>query len=386
MALVALQTAAAIQVDLLSTDPAVPTAGDYADITFRVQSGINELVREDVVITTVDNRYISKVSSPKRLASLRPGDTATATFRVYIGEDTPEGDLNIQSLIIYDGQEIETNHELFVQQADRDVELVLGEIETTPNLLLQDTENNELRITLQNLGEKEAELVTSTLSFPSRYGSESSAFSLIDSAASIGPGEEEELVYTIDIEKGDFNRIPAQLELRYRERRDIGAGFDVREVTRSFDIPLDSSPFLEIINQEARTDMQAGSADNILRITIENSGEEEAEDVRIRLYPDISFPFIFDRTSFYIGAKIQPGETQDVDIRFEIMDDAQARDYEVFVELESLVETTRYEQDSVVTITPTPGAQGNTTQYALILIGLIVIASVAIAIWRKRKK
>ncbi len=384
-AVMSLSFATALQTDLISTAPAPVTAGEYADITVRITALPSQATQNNVLVGVQENQYVTAITQPRNYASIRPGDQVTATFRVYINQDAPEGVLNLLTFIDTGRGQSVTEHELFVQGAQRQADLRTGRITTVPQQLLPDSKRNELTITLQNLGERAAELVTAELQI-AQGAKQSYAYSLQDSVASVAGGAQEPLTFTFDIRAHQRESMQAELHLEYRTRREGVQTPSVQTRIIPVTIPLADAPFLEISAQELRTQSTQGSSDNVLRITIENTGAEEAVDVRVRLFPDVSFPFIFERTSQYAGAKIAPGQNTTLDIKYEVVSSASVRDYEILVELESLVATTRYTQTDTITIPVREGSGISIQAIAGILIALIIVLALVIGLVRRKKK
>ncbi len=384
-ALLLMTPALALQTDLLRTDPAPPIAGEYVDITLRITELSSQTNRQNVQVGILENRFIIPITAPRTYTSIRQGDQITATFRVFINEDTPEGELNLLTFTQEGTAQQITEHPLFVSGAQRQADLRVGRMSTIPQQLLPGTKRNELTLTLQNLGERSAELIMAELIVHDGL-TESFAFSMQDSLASIPGGEQGQFIFTFDIDSEARGAIPAELNLEYRTRQEQGGAVRAQQLTLPVIIPLTNAPYLEIVDQQVRTQSTQGSSDNVLRITMRNTGEEEAVDVRVRLFPDVSFPFIFERTSQYVGAKIPPGQTASVDIRYEVTRSADVRDYEILVELESLVSTTRYTQTDTITIPVREGTGVPAQTIAGALIAGIVVLAIVIGVVRRKKK
>lgn len=379
--------AAAVDVELLSTSPAPPAAGEYVDMTFLLYAESSEPVREGISFSLQDSPYIIQVSEPRVYSSLLPGQRVTLTLRAYISQAAPEGYLNVVTALSSSSGTSQTEHELFIEEESRAASLMIGKVRTTPAELLPDTEDNELVVTLQNLGEKDAELVEATLDVDSRSVRPAYAYALSDGVAEIEAGSQEDLTFSLDIEATAREPEPATLELRYRSRRDATDAYDIYELDLPFIIPIEESPYLEVVSYEPRTDFVAGSVENVLRVTVRNTGDEEAKDVRVRLFPDISVPFLFEQTGLYIGANVEPAETASFDVVFEITGEAQAREYPFTVEFESLVGSSRYAQEDEVVITVTQEASSSTESVGVYIVVTVLLAALIVGflLWRRRR-
>ncbi len=377
----------AIDVELLATDPAPVTAGDYADVTIRFSKGNTEQAPREVSFLIEETQFLTPVSdNPFTVSGLRSGDVVTKTFRIYFDEALPEGFIDIPTVLQTDGGKQDFDLRVFVQEAASDPELYIGELRTTPDELLADTDDNELRVTLQNLGEKDAELVRAELAIPSSL-TPSYAYSLVDSVASIPEGGEAELTFTVDIDENARGELPAMLSLRYRAEQSNGQTYDTFTEDLSLLIPVQDTPLLVVTEVEQLDRFRAGTSENRILVTLKNEGEEEAEEVRVRVLPDISYPFIFELTTEYVASEIDPGEEAQVEFTMEVLRSAQAREYPVTVRLESLVGETRYSREDEITITPSAGGGISTGTLGF---GLIILAVISAAIlgfvMRKRRR
>lgn len=385
LAILLLPATSALQADLLNTNPAPATAGEYVEITTRITSESTQESLRNLQVRVQDNQYVNAISEPRTYASIRPGDQITSTHRVYLSEQTPEGEINLQLRVETTQATLQFELPLYVRAASRNADLRVGQVRTTPQELVPDSTQNELRVTLQNLGEQEAELIRAELELLSEQASASYAYSLEDSLSSLAGGAQDTLTFIIDVEEEARENIPAQLQLTYRTREDAQSSPQAEQATLPLVLPIDNTPYLEVTHQELLTSSEQGSTDNTLRLTITNTGEEEALDARVRLFPDISYPLIFERTSQYLGASIKPGENRSLDVKYEVLSGADVRDYEVAVELESLVSTTRYTQQDTMSIPVSQGSGVGAQTVAWIIIGAITLLALSIG-YTKRKK
>ncbi len=383
--LVLISSVSALQVEILSTTPAPITAGEYADITVRISSQSATQIQNNLGLSIQENPFITQISPQRVFSSIRPGDQITTTLRVYVSEQAPEGFINVPLLLQTTQTERIFEQELFIEASARRADIRIGTIRTIPEQLLPNTRANELLITLHNLGDRSAELISAKIR-PSDGITESFAYSFTDAIASLDGASQGQLTFRINIDESIRQTTPALLELTYRTRTATGTSVEQHTITLPFTIPITQAPQLRIISQELLSSSAQGTAENRLRITIENTGEEEATDVRVRLFPDISLPLTFERTSQFLGAKIKPNQTATLDIVYEVLSSAPVRSYQVAVELESLVQTTRYTETDVIVIEVREGrgVSAQTTAFSII-IGVIVLALI-IGLRKRRSK
>lgn len=385
LALLLMPMSLAINVEISSTNPAPIKAGEYADVTFLFTKEATDGPMTSLEFSIEETDFIIPISeSEVAINGLSFNNKVTKTFRIFFSDRLPEGFIDIQTNIIYGENVLERDLEVFVEEEDSNPELLVGSVRTVPTELLPDTDNNEITISLQNLGDKDAELVSAKLVTNNNLVKPAYAYSMIDSVSRIVSGEEEELLFVIDLEEELREAINAELRLRYRTQNDAGNSYDTFAETLPFIIPVAESPFLEVIDYEQKSSFATGSTENVIRVAIKNTGVEDAEEVRVRAIPDISVPFIFELTTEYVASEIEPNETAYVEFTMEVLD-AQIREYPITVRLEALVGETRYSREDFFIVTPTQGTSISTSTIAFVLVAVAIIAAVVLGLRVRRK-
>ncbi len=382
---------ASFTTDVISTNPSPIIAGDYADITLRFTNvALDENVKNNVLFNIKETKYIKPLKvEDKIISKVFYKESVTKTFRVYFSEDLEAGYINLPIITSVDGVIQEKEVSIYIEDVKSNPELEIGEIKTTPDKLIRDSKNNVLKFTLLNLGEKDAELVRANLIFNSNQIEESFAYSLSDSLSSIESGSEGQFEFTIDLSQ-EINPglYDAKLNLSYRT--DIGSGnsYEIVSKVLDFKLPVDESPYLIIENIEQLSLFSQGSVDNVIRLTIKNVGEEDADDVRVRLSPDISYPIVLDQTTKYLTSSLKPNESASIEFKAEILDSAEIKTYSSKVILDSLVETTRYTQETKLDMEISQGSQASNSQVGTILIIVVILVSgyIGFNVFRNKNK
>lgn len=374
----------AITLDVLTTNPAPVQAGEFADITVEIESATTESTYTDLQISLKETNYLSVISMTSgQFDTLRPGRVATFTFRVYVDDTLPQGFIDLDFTGKAKSLDQEFKERIFVQSAETAPELSIGSIKTTPNKLLPDTDDNVILVTLQNLGDKDAELVTATLKQADGMQSAYS-YSLRDSVSSIPSGEQVTLEFTTDILENIQEHIPTVLNLQYRsEQSDT---YKTYTVSLPLDLELVPAPYLEITNVEQENSFQGGTTENDVVVTLTNNGPVEAEEVRIRIIPDISYPFIFDATTQYVSSTIKPGESARAVFTAEVTEDAMNANYSLTAKLESLVGSARYTREDTMQLATKQGESIANSTVAYIVIGIVIALAVFIGIQARKRK
>lgn len=374
----------ALTAEILNTDPSPIVAGDYADITIRftntaVSSNNNDNILTDVYFEVEKTDLILPVSSSlNRINKLLNGESVTRTFRVYFSDDLKQGNINLPVIIGYNGIKIKKDLSIFILDSLSKPDLYIGKINTIPNELLQDSKNNKLDISLQNLGDKSADLVKAELVVDKRI-IPSYSYSMQDSVSSIKGNSQNNLEFVVDIEKNVSGNVPAKLKLRYRTNIGVDSSdYKIYSKVINFTIPVTPAPYLVVDSVESLTDMKIGTTEQKIKVRIRNDGLEDANEVRVRIVPDISYPFIFEKTTQYVASKIKPGDYADVIYKLEITKDAEAKNYSSIVVIESLVEDSRYSREDIVTILPVENEKTSKSVIAYIIVVLIILVSLII--------
>ena len=303
------------------------------------------------------------------------GEEVTRTFRVFFSESLAEGYIDLPVEIRYNSQVFEYDIRIFLEDDTREADLFIGKLTTIPQEIVRNSQSNQLSVTLQNLGDTDAELITAELLIDSPYFKPAYAYSLEDSLSRIEGGEEKTLEFTFDLEEEITSSPSGVLSLRYRTQVGDSSSYTLVEKTLPLTLPLTPAPYFEVIDVQQLDSFEAGSVENRLKITLRNIGEDDAEDVRVRIIPDISYPLLFEETTQYVTAKIPQNGTADILFKTEVTDSALPQEYTSTLLIESLVGDARYSQEDTVSITIPPGTPTSTLFIAIIIvITLLLIA------------
>jgi len=371
----------ALTTELVKTNPSPVLAGDYADITLRFTNDAigSSNTLNDISFNIEKTNYIMPVTSDSnKIKKIQSGEYVTRTFRVFFSSELKQGNIDIPVIIKYNSIQTKTNIQIYVQEGKTAPKLYLGQIQSTPNEILQDSKNNKLNVIIQNLGEIDADLVTAKLIVNKSKIIPSYSYSFEDSVAKIQSGTQSNFKFTIDVKKNIESDVPAKLELRYRAKNAIGNTYKIYSKNISFMIQITPAPYIVIQNIEQLSDMALGTTENKLKITLKNLGSQDADEVRIRVVPDISYPFIFEETTQYVSAKIKPNQTADVIFKVEVSDSGDIRKYISTAVIETLVENSRYSREDIFSITTSKSKKVSYNKIAYIIVIAIIIISLTI--------
>ena len=328
--------------EVLETNPAPLRSGEYADITVLLTATHTDGVKENIVLSLESSDEIRVLSNQElEINSLRIGDRFSNTFRVFIADDLRTGMIPIKFILTEDRSVREFPREVFVRRGQSLPNLLIGSVSSIPQDVIRDSKNNILRVELINLGDKAAELIVGNLI--SSNIKESSAFSLRDTISILNKGESSQLEFRFDVEDVDLKSVPLTINLNYKIR-DVNDDFSTISESLEFDLTLKQTPKIEVLSVESLDRVLVGSNSNRLKITLINRGLEEGEDIRLRLYPDVSYPFDFTKTNYYVSSLMKYNETASVIVDFDVLNTGSVRSYPMNVEIESVVGNARYTQ------------------------------------------
>ena len=370
----------AYRLEILNTHPAPLISGEYADVTIQTSATHDDGVRENVEIRILETKNIRVLGDDKAIIrNFNVGSTYTTTFRIYIKENLPTANIPIKFEISDRDTKLTTTRDLFIRRGERLPELFIGTVKTIPQDVIRDSKNNLLQLNLQNLGDRSARLLTATLT--GEDIKESNAFSLRDSTSSISRGEEKTLEFTFDLDDIDKEKTNLRLLLNYQVE-DSQGDYDTITEGIDFELGITQTPQIKIYETEKLNEAQLGRDSNKIKITFKNEGLEEAENVRFRLYPDVSYPLDFTQTNIFVSSLIKPGEMASIIVEYDVLRDGDIRKYPINTEIESVVGSARYTQKDRITIDVT---SESTDMFGLVRNAAIIIAFIIAIYFAIRK-
>ena len=370
IAIISIQTAYSLTAELIQTNPAPALAGEYTDITIKLIEKSNT-AQKNVYITPKETNFLLLPENQEKYISEITNDLpVTRTFKIFIKENTPEGLIELPIKILSNNLETESKIEFYVQNSlnTPDIRFINGE--TIPKELLQDTKDNKILLKIQNLGEKEAKLIRATITFAENSNIKPSyPGSLTNTIAILNPNEIGTFEFYFDIEKNANKNFEYKIQTTYLTENPIGNELDKIEFNYNGNFKLSNAPKIEITNIEYLTPFEINSKGNKIKLTLKNTGQADAEDIKLKVTPDVSYPFEFDKLSQFIGYSIPKGETATAIIELNILKDAQEKKYSTKIIIDSLIGDNRYSQNYNLQIP----VNKSTTIFTPTIIGLIVI-------------
>lgn len=377
-----------VQLEVLNTNPTPLIAGDYGDVTIKIinnQINSDDNSLENVELTIPQNPYVTFIESDsKKVSNLRPGEFATRTFRVYVEENTPQGFLSVPVRVKTNNDNSIFYERFYVDGFENRVNLSIGKISATPQLLIKDSTYNSIEVEIFNMGEKDARLTTATLVSVDGEMISSYSFSNQDSIGTIGNGDIKTATFIIDILDIETQIINSQVQISYQEEFETSS-FEKVDIILPIRIELSPTPDFSVLNVEQISDFRHETTENIFKVTLENTGSKTAENVRVRVVPDKSYPFIFEESVVYAQSQVKVGETIEVEFKSEVTSGI-AKDYQLKLDIESLINFDTFVEDEYITITTIEGEDNFNSNYLLIIFGVIILFTVVIGFNKLRSK
>ncbi len=383
---------AAIQIDGITTNPPVLSAGDSIDIIVEYSTGMlndryaNPSYRFNLELIAGDEqtRNHVRITDPQgqdRFATLPAGTTRTKVFRIHIDEQAPVGEyaFELQQRWTRNGVLLEeyARERFFLPVRNAAIHLNVAEIQSTPQRVLPGTRETTITVTLANSGVREAHNARIEVTLPEgmqpSHAQGANAFVGTIPAQGLAHAE-----FSIDVHQDVAEgSLPVALRIVYEDSNQ--RQYETR-IQRT--IHVSSKPRL-VLEQETNTLTTARTGSVSMHIT--NEGSVAAEAIEVRLLPESNQPINLQTRSAYIGL-LGPGETRTVQLEVGAQRNAQAGEYSIPVLIRAKGDSN--EQDNTIytyrTHTIIHIEENANTQYTTIGILLLVLGA-GIVLWRRRK-
>lgn len=337
------QSDAYVEEKLLNQDPDPAEPGKYLELRWQVLKHGNDEM--DKVSYELEEKYPFSFDGSdnkikvidKWLGVSDSEEYYLLYYKVKVADDALEGDydLTLKSTIT-------NNAETFVKEADYTIrvgdktrpDLLVGSISTSPKKLVSDTEEGQIAIEVENIGNSDAYNVYAVLTLPSGFTTTYS-YSDADALGTISAGQSKTALFYVDVDKSVMSgQHPAELQLRYKEDLDKT---DYYTSSIPLNISIISRPVFEVISVESLPEKIAPGDTVELKLEIKNTGGKDAESVSVKAFKESSQPFNFDEKSDFIG-NLNSGETGEAIIKFTVDKDAVPKKHILDLEIRSINE------------------------------------------------
>jgi len=383
----------AIDVTINNQDPAPADAGKVVNVWLKVDNPDQDKVETNVELTIDpqdDLEIATGETATKRVGVLQPGSSQTVQFRLIAKDDAFKGSHNIEATVEFDGGSFKKDLTIVVTDKDfKDIDLTIGDIESDPTRIKPDDDIVKLDVTILNLGDGRAQGVRAELAALPDGVKTSESYSGNSLIGNIEPDGSAVATFFIDIEKDTVpTEYQTHLEVSYKYKPDEEEDDLVSETKL---IPLRLAikpiPIYEITDMTLDPEELTAGDDRVkLKFTVKNIGEEEGESVRIKAFLKSEQPFSFDKSSDFISPSLEPGESGQATLVFDVDDDANLQKYFLEIEIKNIVNDdviTYNEKVEIKVINPRPD---NPWPFVIAGIVVILVVGVGLAARSMRKK
>ena len=328
---------AGLQIDDIYFDPAIVSAGDNVDVV--VQYSVNEFGDDnkianedytfDVKLETDDSlseEYITIVDAKgdSLIGLVFAGQHYNKVFRIKVSDNAPVGEYQFDLIgqWYFNGAAVSTTQSMKFLMDVKKEGIVLGVagINSEPSSVRAGDDFVELKVFVENAGEKSAKSVEVNLEMPEGFMASYSDNNRVF-AGQLNAGESKPIVFNIDVEdsvtEGVYDFI---YSFNYKDSNN-------NDYTKEKIVPfyVRSSPLIEVVSFKGEA---AKGSSSKLYVTVRNNGDETAEAVDIRILKQSSQPFDFDVRSDYIG-ELLPSEEGIAIFDIDVIQGAEIKEYDL---------------------------------------------------------
>ena len=328
---------AILQIQELKYNPYPAEAGKYMDLWIKIENIATEEANDVTCVLLPEYPFsIDPNEDATRQIGRLPGiEYAILQYKLRVDSSAVEGWNEMKIKCQTENSDSWIIHDFDIYVESKIPEFAIGSVTSEPTKLFPDSEENKLSIGIQNIGTGDAELVSSELVLP-RGIIPSDSYSNIANIGTIEEGESKTAEYYIDIDKnttpGDYI---AKLIVRYRNMNNNMKVY--KNQTLDVDIVVKPLPLFDIEDADTNPDKLSQGDKVTLKLTIKNTGFEEAKSVSVKIYKQSDQPFDFDEKYDYIG-NLKPNQTGEAVFRFNVDNNANVKTYLLKAEIRYLID------------------------------------------------
>ena len=375
-----------LKMTLLNQDPDPAAPGEYLELRWKIEKeGNNEISDLSFKLDVDYPFYFDESDSPVKYVGGWEGwsdddEYYTLYYKIRVNENAIEDIYKVKlTANIGSMKDLSYSKEFDIRVANAiKPEFVVGSITTSPTKLLADSEENALQITLENIGEENAQVVSVELELPEGftptygYSTRTNLGTVASDGSAVG-------TFYVDLDEtvaeGEYD---AFLNISYKEADDNFNEY--KTIQLPIKIPVNGKPMFSIESVVTKPGKVVAGKDIEVLLTIKNFGTKEAESVSVRAFKESSQPFDFDEKSDFIG-KLKPGESGEAILKLSIDSDANEKTYLLDVEVRGLY------NDEVLTENEVVPLNVHKKNYLVtILVVVAVLALVAVLLIRVKRK
>ena len=285
-----------LHITLLNQDPDPAEQGEYLDLRWKVIKMGNEQMDDITFNLELDYPFffdqsdsaIKKIGNWKGYSSEE--EYYILHYKVRIDDEALEDIYDIKLKITNDKNGIYITKEFEIEIGDKTTpEFVLGSLITSPIKLLANTNENQLQITLENIGDENAETVRMELEFPEGF-TPTYGYSNRANLGTINAGNSNTGTFYVDLNEtiiqGEYD---GMITIHYKEANDNDNEYKVAKLP--LNIPVNGKPMFSIESIKTIPEKVREGNEVKLLLTVKNTGTKEAESVSIMAFKEYSQPY-----------------------------------------------------------------------------------------------
>lgn len=373
-----------LDITLLNQDPDPAEQGEYLDLRWKVVKMGNERMEDITFNLELDYPFFFDQSdqAEKKIGSWKgysdDEEYYILHYKVRVDEEALEDTYDVKLKITQDIDGVYMTKEFEIEVGDKtEPEFVLGTLVTSPIKLLADVDENQLQVTLENIGDEDAETVRMELELPNGF-SPTYGYSTRANLGTIGAGNSKVGKFYVDLDEtvtqGEYK---GMIVIHYKEANDKDTEY--KTVKLPLSIPVNGKPMFSIESVKTIPEKVREGNDVKLLLTVKNIGTKEAESVSIRAFKESSQPFEFEEKSDFIG-KLKPGETGEAVIKFNVEQGANPKTYLLDLEVRSIYNNEVITENEVIPINVQNGEEKGFFSKSPVIGTLIIILIVGLGL------
>lgn len=378
-----------IEATLLNQDPDPAEQGEYLELRWKIVKIGNAEIQNLRFNLELDYPfYFDESDTPVKSVGDWIGysddqEYYTLHYKVRVDEEALEDTYEVKLKWYYSDGSIGREEEYDVRVGDKeDPNLVVGTLQSDPTKLVADTEEAQLDVEIENIGDEDAQNVKISIGLPAGF-TPSYTYSDRDNLGTIAADDSETATFYIDIDENmRSGNYKSNLTIQYKEADDEDNEY--KELIIPLEIPVHDMPLFEIVSFQTNPAKLKPGDGAELKVTVKNVGGKKGESVSLRAFKESSQPFDFDEKSDFIG-KLEPGETGEALLKFTVDEDASPKKYIIDLEVRSISdsEVLTEEESGIIVIANGEKNQGLSTTGIIII---VVIVAIGLGIYFMRKK
>ena len=369
-----------LKATLLNQDPDPAVPGDYLELRWKIEKfGSDEISNVNFELEapypfSFDSSDVAIKSFGDWSGFSDTEDFYTLYYKVFVDDDAVEDVYDLKLKITSDQFDLTKEFPIRVGEK-QEAAFALGQLITTPLKMYGDSDENKLDLTLENIGDSDAEVVTVDFVLPDGF-SPTYGFSARANLGTIADGANKVATFYLDIDENVSEGVfDGTLNIKYSDSNDN----ERKEVTLPLSIPISGKPTFVVENVSFSTDKVSAGSTVDLKVFIKNTGTKDADSVSLRVFKESSQPFSFEEKSDFIG-RLAPGESGLAILTFTVDDDASIKDYILDLEARGIYNQEVIVDDGVAVVSLSKDANAHSGILSLkisALLALVLIILIA---------